>query len=175
MKKLLVLIAVCLGLTLITGSVLAKPPTDGDSNVDKSMGQTLYLPLAHMDLSYDPAGDGQILFQYIFNRMLIRNTDPNNQLTVTSLEIYDPDGQLITELIDTPIVLGPLASTSYTIPSDIPRNDGTIAGRHCALVTWQADDYVVQPNIATAFVWGVREGSGWKYTAFDSVKGKIVE
>ena len=107
--------------------------------------------------------------------MLIRNTDPNNQITVTSLAIYDPNGQLLVELIDTPIVLGPLASTSYAIPPEIPRHDSSIAGRHCAIVSWQADDYVVHPNIATAFVWSIREGNGWKPTAFDSVQGKIIE
>lgn len=169
MKKLLALLILCFGITLIAGNCFAK-----GTLIPKSNGQTLFLPLAHMDFSYD-RGDGQIIYQRIFNRIMLRNTDPNHQISITSIKIFDPDGQLLTELIDTPVSLGPLASTTYGMPHEIPFHDSTITGRHCALVTWQAAEEVIHPNIGVAMAWAVREGNGWKYTAFDSKSGKIIE
>ena len=72
-------IVVYLGVAIISENALAKPPADRDSNIDKSMGQTLYLPIAHKDLSYD-RGDGDIVNQRIINQIQIRNTDPYNQI-----------------------------------------------------------------------------------------------
>ena len=176
MKNLLKIFAVCLGIAIISGSALAKPPQGlgNNSDVEKSMGQTVYLPLAHMNFEFEQA-DGQVIYQRIFNRIMLRNTDPNNQITITSVEIYDPDGQLLVNLIEAPISLGPLASTTYGIPGNIPPNDNTVLGRHCALVKWEANNLVNHPNVGTAMAWGILEGNVWKYTAFDSIAGKIIE
>ncbi|KPJ97969.1 MAG: hypothetical protein AMJ60_09845 [Desulfobacterales bacterium SG8_35] len=156
MKNLLNILAVCISIAIISGSALAKPPIGRNSNVEKSLGQTLYLPIAHMNFSYDP-GDGQIIYQRIHNRITIRNKDRYNNIMITSLEIYDPDGQLVVYLSDTPIILEPLAATSYGMPPEIPfdKTGNGSNGRYSAILTWQADDYVVQPNIGTTMALGL--------------------
>ena len=73
MRKLILVLGISLSLIFSGGTCLAKDvATKNGPVVEKSMGQTLYLPIAHMDHSYD-AADGTRIFQRIFNRISFRN------------------------------------------------------------------------------------------------------
>jgi hypothetical protein len=182
MKKLLVLVAVCLGLTLITGSVLAKPPTDRGSSVEKSMGQTLFLPAIHKDLSYERGVEQQEeVIQIFTTRILIRNADTKNAIRLTSIVLYDENGDELHEwideeaLIDESVTVGPRASTTYGIPAYIVPNDPSIKGRHSVFLKWQADDYVIHPAISAGFHSKVYDGNGAVLNSLMNMESRIIE
>ncbi len=61
---------------------------------------------------------------YFFNRtrtlqlaatLSVRNTDPENPITIISVRYYDSDGNLVKNHLESPLRLDPLASTEFIV------------------------------------------------------------
>ena len=148
MKKALFLVS------LIVCIVLVSNPALGDG-FQKSKGQTVYAPGAHncqwpYGLSY-PIDPGDCTMT-VNTRVVIRNVDINNSITVTDIIFHDPDGQLVESLSYRDIVLEipALASETLVLPPDTPYWSQFFDGRPTFIVKWTADKAVRPPSISSA-------------------------
>ena len=73
----------------------------------------------------------------------IRNTDPDQPITVYTIDYYDTAGGLIEEYLETPHELNPLSTVTLTLPQRDRRGG---AGANF-LVRWSGDDDVNTPMI----------------------------
>lgn len=73
----------------------------------------------------------------------IRNTDPNNSITVIKADYYDTTGKMIDGYVTRPIKLRPLEST-YIYLKEYDKRGGPGAN---FIVKWQSDKKVNQPII----------------------------
>jgi len=87
--------------------------------------------------------------------LLIRNTDPKNTITVTAVEYFDDHGKLAKHMINEPIKLGPMASTSFFIEES--DTTGGIGANF--IVRWNAEKEVNAPIIESVMI-GARGGQG---------------
>lgn len=187
MKKLLAIFVACLSITIIGGNCLAKNTGDKPPVIiERSKGQTVFLPAVHKDISYfRDAEQLELVEQRLSTNILIRNADTKNAITITSIQIYDQDGiivewenrygEIVNNLISTPLTLNPLGSWVHGIPSSIPLDPRSVLGRHVVLVIWEADDYVIHPSIASVFGVSLQDGVGWQFNSMTSFDGRIVE
>ena len=84
------------------------PPT-----IEKSFGQTVYVP------AYSHVYIGNRSQAYnLSTTLLIRNTDPDRRIRLTSAIYYDSKGEIVREYLDEPQVLAPLESWWIIIPDD---------------------------------------------------------
>lgn len=112
--------------------------------------QAVYVPAYSNVFS----GDRALPFKLAVT-LLVRNTDPKNSITVTSIVYYDENGKALQNMISAPIRLKPLATASFFIKeSDI---SGGIGANF--VVRWQADREVNVPIIETVMI-GARGGQG---------------
>ena len=113
-------------------------------------GQTIYVPIYSRIYSglkgrpFDLAAT-----------LSIRNTDPNNLITITSVKYYDTDGNLIKEYLDAPIQLKALASTKHIITE----GDKTGGSGANFIVKWKSNAAVNSPIIQGVMI-GTRSGQG---------------
>ena len=140
MKKLLVILGVVLCVMIIGGVSIAKDVTTQKD----STGQVVYIGMAKNFFVFDST-------QLINSRLFLRNKDRFNPVRITSIEIYNPSGDYVLDLVTTPIILDPLASDSRTLPSGVPRLPNT-GGRYSALVTWESDVPVTPVGVGTAVI-----------------------
>ncbi len=80
--------------------------------VQFSQGQSLYVPV----YSHVFIGNREMSF-YLAANLSIRNTDPDQSLTVTSVRYYNSEGQLVKEHLSEPKSLNPMGSAYFFIPS----------------------------------------------------------
>ena len=144
MKKSVLFFSVVVCLIFISGTTFA-----GDSYLGKSKGQVVYLPATYCDFSYWK--DGVFINQYSTTRIIIRNTAFEKPITVTSVKFYNPDGGLVKEYLDSPEIVGPLASISFganftTLGVWPPYN--YLGGRPCFIVKWKSNKRVNTPIIS---------------------------
>ncbi|MDY6990086.1 MAG: DUF3124 domain-containing protein [Thermodesulfobacteriota bacterium] len=147
--------------------------------------KTVYVPATYVDLNHYDAQGNLIYEEFSMSRLYFRNTDPNKSVTLTSVDFYDPDGNLVKEYLTEPQILGPLASVSFaanwgTLQEPPYENNG---GRPCFIVKWKPSaafhrlysfERVNPPSISALL--GVRrpvEGlpGVWATAAFDVVQG----
>ncbi len=95
-----------------------------------SVEQTIYVPV----YSHIYHGDAQREFDLAVT-LSLRNTDPEQSLTVVSVAYYDSAGQLVRRYLDAPVRLGPLASQSFVV-AERDRTGGVGAS---FLVTWRGN------------------------------------
>lgn len=77
-----------------------------------SQGQSLYVPV----YSHIFIGDRKISFNLSAN-LSIRNTDPEQPLTVTSVRYYDSEGALVKAFLTDPKPINPMGSAYFFIPA----------------------------------------------------------
>ena len=86
--------------------------------------------------------------QFIVSRLVIRNTDMGESITVNSVRFFGPDGDLVHEFVTDPITLSPLASTSFLANRALPIPAYPFSGgRPCFIVEWVATTKVNKPII----------------------------
>ena len=124
---------------------LSPPPTTkcAAGEAAHTLGQTIH----------DPA------YSYIFYQnqkrryplavtLSIRNTDEQHPLKVTSTRYVGTEGQVLKEYVETPILLGPLASTEFFVDEQ-DRSGGLGAN---FLVEWVAEQPVYGPVVEAVMI-----------------------
>jgi hypothetical protein len=131
MKKAVAFVSLVLCVALATGTTFA---------VEKLTLHTAYVPATYMDTSdYDPSGI--VLKKRIsITQLNIRNVDLDRDITVTSVNFYGPDGQIVKAYLPAPEDIGPLASITFYAELDvlgIPPYDRT-AGQPSFIVKYES-------------------------------------
>jgi hypothetical protein len=129
---------------LLAALLLLTRPADADE-VRPSSGQTIYVPayshIWHGNL--DSRGKPQMLL--LSSMLSIRNTDPDDGLTVTSVRYYDTAGKMLREHLSQPARLGPMASTDLFVEH---KDDAGGTGANF-VVEWKAARPISPPIIET--------------------------
>jgi len=84
----------------------------------KSRGQTVYAPANHNCYFPWPPPEDRMLWNCTLSvntRLFIRNVDLNHSITVTEINLHDPDGDFIFEFPGVPFEIPPLASWNYAL------------------------------------------------------------
>ena len=111
---------------------------EAKSDIELSSGETVYVSV-YSNVYTGPKG-----VRYELAAMLsIRNTDPNNSITVIKADYYDTTGKMIDGYVTRPIKLRPLEST-YIYLKEYDKRGGPGAN---FIVKWQSDKKVNQPII----------------------------
>jgi len=96
------------GVLLAAG--LIATPVRAAPEIQLSKGQTVYVPI----YSHIYIGDRERPFLFSVT-LSIRNTDPDHQITVLSVDYYDSEGKLLKHYLKQPQQLNPMASTRYIV------------------------------------------------------------
>jgi hypothetical protein len=124
-------------------------------------GQTVYVPI----YTHIYSGLKGRPFE-LAATLSIRNTDSKKTITILSVEFYDTEGNLIENYLDTPLLLGVLASTRYVIKEGEKKSGGSGAN---FMVTWKSDT-AVTPPIIEAIMIGAKSGQGISFVS----RGQVV-
>jgi hypothetical protein len=90
----------------------------------------------------------------------IRNTDPNNAITVLSVDNYDSNAKLLRKYVEKPIQLNAMASTRYVVK----HSDKTGGSGASFIVKWEAD-HPVNPPIIESVMIGTQGQQGLSFTS----------
>jgi hypothetical protein len=105
-------------------------------------GQTVYVPI----YSHIYADGGK---PYLLEATLsIRNLDPQQSISIKSVDYFDTSGKLISVYLKDPRVLGPLETTEFLVEKRDTRG-GSGAN---FIVVWDAEKPVYQPIIEAVMV-----------------------
>ena len=80
------------------------------AEVKTGKSQTVYVSA----YSHVYSGDRALPFNLAVT-LVIRNTDPKSSINVTSVDYFDDKGKLVRHMIDSPLRVVPMASTSFFI------------------------------------------------------------
>lgn len=78
----------------------------------------------------------------------IRNTDPENSLTLQGVDYYDSKGKLLKKYLDKPVTIAPLASTRYIVQES--ESQGGSGAKF--IVGWTAQPPVIEPIIESVMI-----------------------
>jgi hypothetical protein len=115
-----------------------------------SAGQTIYTPV----YSHIYFGDRATKFN-LAATLSIRNTDPDQAITVVLADYHDSGGKLVKKHLAQPVLLGPLASTEVFVPER-----DTSGGFGASFVVRWTSEKPVNPPIVECVMIGVRSGQG---------------
>ena len=108
-----------------------------------TLGQKIYVP-AYSHIYYQ----NQKRRYPLAVTLSIRNTDEQHPLKVTSTRYVGTEGQVLKEYVETPILLGPLASTEFFVDEQ-DRSGGLGAN---FLVEWVAEQPVYGPVVEAVMI-----------------------
>jgi len=128
-----------------------QPPVAIES--EKSVGEPVFTT-SHAHTIYVPVyshiyanGGTPVLLE---TTLSIRNTDPEQDIVITSVNYYDTKGSMIEEYLDGNLVLGPLESSEVLVKKrDIRGGSGANF-----IVTWSSGEPVHLPIVQAAMVGG---------------------
>lgn len=106
-------------------------------------GQKLYVP-AYSEV-YSESGDKTWNMTVTLS---IRNTNMDKPIFIGSVKYFDTNGQLITEYVESPLLLAPLATTEIVIARGDSRG-GTGAN---FIVGWGAEEPVYEPVVEAVMI-----------------------
>ena len=95
----------------------------------------------------------------------IRNVDPKNSLTITTVRYYDSDGNPIKDYLDQHVRLKALASIRYIVPE----GDKTGGSGANFIVKWQSENKISPPIIESVMI-GTRSGQGISFVS----RGQVI-
>jgi hypothetical protein len=125
-------------------------PCSSPAEVKLMKGQTLYVPA----YSHVYIGDKAAAFN-LATTLSIRNTDPTNNITLISADYYNSNGVLVRKMVQKPLTLKPLSSTSFFI-----KERDTSGGFGASfIVRWQSAKEVNVPLVESIMV-GSYSGQG---------------
>lgn len=127
----------------------------GDGARELSLGQSVYVPA----YSHIYSGSVERAF-YLAVTLSIRNIDPIRPITVTQVDYFETQGQLLKKQIDKPIILKPLESLRYVIPES-DKSGGSGAN---FIVKWESDT-AVNPPIIESIMIGTQGQQGISFTS----------
>ncbi len=129
------------------------------TKIDYSSGQLIYVPI----YSQIPFSDKQI---HGLNVLLsVRNTDANNSIEFSRIDLYDTDGNLVTQYANEPVELGPLETHEIFISKNDPA--GGSGGNF--YLQWNTDGQILEP-----FVEALLYGRSGTHTYSFNSQGRIV-
>lgn len=132
-------------------ATLANPPRSGQPsaldtttvNLEGSIGQVVYVPVySHI---YHQSGSREF---NLTATLSIRNTDPENAITVMDVRYYDSNGQLVRRYLEQPLALQPLSSKSYVVEEE--DKAGGVGANF--VIEWQAHVDVSVPIIEAVMI-----------------------
>ena len=137
--------------------VIVSAPAFGNG-FNKSAGQTVYVAFAYncqWSLSGPPSGitPANECTNAVNSRLIIRNVDSDDSITITEMNFYDPDGTFLGDYLDFiggPFDIAPLASRTFAIDPSYPYWPNNV--RPSFIVKWTADRAVHPPSISSAIV-----------------------
>ena len=108
------------------------------------VGQTVYVPVySHV---YQRNVNNPVM--QLSATLSIRNTDLENSLLLTAVRYYDSKGELVRNVLTTPIEIPALASADYLVESE--DTSGGIGANF--IVEWVAETTVTEPVIETLMI-----------------------
>jgi hypothetical protein len=147
MRRLPALIAALLISTtaLPCGSLAADAPAT-------SRGQNVYVPVYSHIWHGNLDGKGKPQTLQLSSMLSIRNTDPDDSMTIKSVRYYDTAGKLIREYLPQAARLGPMASTDVFIE----HKDDTGGSGANFVVQWSAERAISTPviEVVNAYFFG---------------------
>jgi len=148
-------------LILVLGGLSILIPLSPQAQESKSSrGQTVYIPV----YSHIYSGDREQPFDLAVT-VSIRNTDPDNSLTLAAVEYYDSKGKLLKQYLEEPIDLSPLASRRYVIAES-----DTLGGSGASfLVRWESNQ-ALSPPIMESIMIGTKNQQGISFLS----RGQVV-
>lgn len=136
-------------------------PVQAEDKDGLSNGQMVYIP------AYSHIYIGDRESPYLLTITLsIRNIDPKNEITITSVKYYESQGELLKEYLDTPIVLRPLESIRYVVP-ERDKSGGSGAN---FIVVWHTEKYVNPPVLESIMI-GTQAQQGISFTS----QGRVIQ
>ena len=165
MKKILIFVLAAMCLFVLSMNAFA------GSRLTKK--QTVYAPALYNDQS-SVGGEVRI---GTTTRLIIRNLDRQERITLTSVAFYAPNGELVKEYLLFDQILDSLASdtflTNYSnLGFGVYDIDG---GRPCFIVKWKGERGVIPPIIESSRAILTKEGEIWKLVTFDVTPGTVIE
>lgn len=130
------------------------------SEVKRCKGQTVYVPI----YSHIYSGDREHPF-LLAATLSIRNTDPDQLITVTAIDYYDSDGKLLKKHIQKHLILNPMASTRVVI-KESDKSGGSGAN---FIVKWESLNRVTEPLIESVMI-GTQVQHGISFTS----RGQVI-
>lgn len=127
----------------------------------KAKGQTVYVPI----YSHIFTGHGEQRF-HLAATLSIRNTDPNQAITVVAVDYYDTRGKRIKTYLEGPVSLDRLATTRYLV--EISNKTGGSGANF--LVQWQSASEANVPIIEAIMI-GTQSGQGISFTS----RGQVID
>lgn len=131
-----------------------------EASLPLSLGQTLYVPAySHI---YHGNKETPLLLSVTLS---IRNIDPQNPLTITTVNYHETNGALVKDYLPEPTVLSPLGSIRFVVPQ---RDNSGGSGANF-MVTWSARQ-PTNPPIAESVMIGTQSQLGISFTS----RGRVV-
>lgn len=153
-KNVIVLTAVL----LILSTFPAFSPITADmasADVIRLRGQTVYVPV------YSHIYFGRKEAQFSLTVTLsIRNTDPANSITLTSVDYFDSGGKVLKKYLGEELKLNPMATVEYIV-SEADQSGGAGAN---FIVKWKSDVQATAPIIETVMI-GTLAQQGISFTS----------
>lgn len=95
----------------------------------------------------------------------IRNIDPNNHITISTVDYYKTQGRLLRKYLDKPITLKPLESLRYVVPE----NDTKGGSGANFIVEWQSDRPANSPIVESIMI-GAKSTQGISFVS----RGRVI-
>lgn len=108
------------------------------------IGQTVYVPIYSHIYHFNSQGHRMNLSA----TLSIRNTDFKHSLILTSVRYYGTEGQLLRQDVQRPVVLKPMASTSFFVAAD----DTSGGAGANFIVEWAAETPISTPVIEAVMI-----------------------
>lgn len=125
-----------------------------------SNGQTVYVP-AYSHIYF---GNNEKPFLLAVT-LSIRNINPKHTVTITQVDYFKTQGDLLKKNIDKPIVLKPLESIRYVI-AEREKSGGSGAN---FMVKWESEIFINPPIIESIMI-GAKSGQGISFSS----RGQVV-
>ncbi|MCB9172454.1 MAG: DUF3124 domain-containing protein [Ardenticatenales bacterium] len=106
-------------------------------------GQTVYVP-AYSEIYF---GDRQRTIELAIT-LAIHNASPDAPIVLSAVRYHNNEGELVTEYVDEPLLLPPLATASYVI--DRQDRSGGVGANF--IVEWRAESEVPAPVVEAVMV-----------------------
>ncbi len=127
--------------------------------VELSHGQTIYA------LAYSHIYSGDRARPFLLTVTLsIRNIDPKHTITITTVDYYETQGNLLKNFLDKPVTLKPLESMRYVVP----QKDKTGGSGANFIVKWKSDKSV-NPPIVESLMIGTQSQQGVSFSSRSQV------
>ena len=148
-------------LSLILSAAILPPTGHSAEEIRLSDGQTVYVPI----YSHIYSGVKGRPFE-LAATLSIRNTDPDEAITIVSVKYYNTEGKLVKDYISQPVKLSALASTRYIITE----GDKTGGSGANFMVVWKSDK-ALNPPIMEGVMIGTHSGQGISFVS----RGQVIK